>query len=100
MIVATVRSIVNGFIIEANGEEHYVADFNVNRITGSQVNHEHALRQLVKTFPSGSGKIPPIKAVRQYCSDNNFNKYYGLKDAKDFVESCATDEYWRGYPLD
>lgn len=106
-IVAQIIRIANGFlVVDYNtGEQHYIEHFNlqwliegVNKPTDEY--HERALRTMVLGFPRGTGKIPAIKAVREYCSENKFDKYYGLRDAKDYVEALRDDEYWRGYPLE
>jgi ribosomal protein L7/L12 len=40
------------------------------------------------------GKINAIKAVRDYCIKVNYDKYIGLKDAKDHVEYVRGDWYY------
>ncbi len=97
--IATVRRIENGFIMEYEGREHFLSDFNFAAVLEAAIkpSHDEVVEKLVLSFPEGSGKIPPIKAVREYCIKNDFDKYRGLKEAKDYVESLRSDDYWRGY---
>ncbi len=74
----------------------YNAILNLNIPCSS---HESALKMLVLGFAEGSGKIPAIKAVRQYCSEHKYDKYYGLREAKEYVESLRSNRFWRGYPI-
>jgi hypothetical protein len=99
-IVATVRHIKNGYIVQYGGQEYFIKGFDIQAFLDTVVepDHEAALMKLVLAYPPGSGKIPPIKAVREYCSKNKFDKYYGLRAAKDYVERIRDSEYWRGYP--
>ena len=106
-IVAQVIRIANGFLVVDynSGEQHYISHFNLEALllaaaTPTEADHELKLRRMVLNFPRAFGKIPAIKAVRQYCSDNKWDKYYGLKDAKDYVEALRDSEFWRGYPLE
>lgn len=106
-IVAQIRKINNGYVVVdyATGEEHFLKHFNLQVLLEladrpTEADHEFAVRRLVLNFPRGFGKIPAIKAVREYCSAHKFDKYYGLRDAKDYVEALRDSEYWRGYPLD
>lgn len=105
-LVLQIRRISNGFIATTQeGEEHFLKHFNLEALLlavdqPTEADHELALRKMVLNFPVGHGKIPAIKAVREYCATHKFDRYYGLKDAKDYVESLRDSEYWRGYPLE
>ena len=91
--IAVIRQIANGFIVTnvKDGTQFYVENFDINVLVNKDVAHEAALRILVNSFSSENGKIPAIKAVRNYCNDNGFNKYIGLRDAKEYVESIRVD---------
>jgi ribosomal protein L7/L12 len=102
MLVARIEKIENGFILtdEQSGHMFYLPVFSVaamlsEEYPGQHVDHESALRRMVMDFDLGGGKIPPIKAVRDYCIGNGYDRYRGLKEAKDFVESFDRDWYYR-----
>jgi hypothetical protein len=96
--VAVVFKINNGFLIvdpnnEANGS-YFVSTFDPAKLSKAEVDHEAAVRQIISTFPAMGGKISAIKAVRDYCIEVNYDKYRGLKDAKDHVEYVRGDWYY------
>lgn len=90
--VAVIFQIDNGYLITevddngtTSGRTVFTKDFLLDSLF--EPNHEAALRSIVLGFPEVSGKIPAIKAVREYCSQHNYPKYSGLMDAKVYVES-------------
>ena len=93
MIIAVVDEIANGYIITnlTDGTRHFVDKFDINVLVNTDVDHEVTLKILVNSFPGDSGKIPAIKAVRNYCAGYAYHKYSGLKEAKDFVENLRAD---------
>ncbi len=97
--IAVVFKINNGFlIVDPNNEEsgsYFVRDFDPAKIAKAEVNHEAAIRTIINSFPAEGGKISAIKAVREYCTNNNYDKYIGLKDAKDKVEHDRSDWHYR-----
>jgi ribosomal protein L7/L12 len=93
-----VEKIENGYLIydhsdESNVKIIYVKDFDITMLMNLKIDHEKALIELVSKFPVEQGKIPAIKAVREYCATNNYSRYQGLKEAKDFVELQRVE--WR-----
>jgi len=51
----------------------------------NDMQHTEKLKSLVKRH-YGS-KIEGIKAIREYCQIHNFDRYYGLREAKEFFEA-------------
>lgn len=86
-----VYSIENGFVIQdsATAKSYYVPTFDIQAILKAteSPDHEMQLKALVLGFSAEGNKIPAIKAVREYCINNTYDKYRGLKEAKDYVES-------------
>lgn len=93
--IATVRKITNGYIVYHNDQEYFTPQFDIATFlkTLAGVDHEKVLRDLVKSFDSDR-KISAIKAVRDYCITNNYEKYRGLREAKDYVEGVRADWYY------
>lgn len=88
--IATISKIMNGFVLtnKETGEVYYLKNFEINKLmeaNGQFPDHEKNIKDLVFSFPGQ--KISAIRAVREYCINNNYDKYRGLKDAKDYVES-------------
>jgi hypothetical protein len=94
--VSVVFKINNGFlIVNPDGEDAYFTPhWDPATVAPIQpIDHEGALRKLVLSIDPVGGKIPAIRTVRRYCTDNNYSKYIGLKDAKDYVESLRDWQY-------
>lgn len=93
---AVVFKIENGYIVtEVVGDRTiYLKDFSLDALINSTlpVDHEAMLAEIVFKTPADK-KIHAIKDVRNYCIDKNYDKYCGLKDAKDYVERIRTDWY-------
>jgi hypothetical protein len=93
----TIFMLENGYLAQEHTDTGgvfrsvYLKDISIDRLlsfTGDHIaiDHEAVLRSLVGTFDDDL-KITAIKAVRNYCIDNKYDAYRGLKDAKDYVES-------------
>ena len=95
MIVATVRS-VNGFIIEANGEEYFIKSFDIKTLLNAK-DHEAELKSLILSFPADGGKIAPIRAAREYIRANGDFRSWQLRDVKEYVESLREWTYIPSY---
>ena len=97
--VAVVFKINNGFlIVDPNNEEdgsYFVPTFDPAKLAKADTDHETVVRQIIASFPAQGGKISAIKAVRDYCIKVGFDKYIGLKDAKDHVEYVRGDWYYQ-----
>jgi len=97
--VAVIFKINNGYLVTTvdgdQGEAVYLKEFSLALLAAAppMVDHEAALRVLVFE-QDGNAKITAIKAVRDYCINKNYDKYRGLKDAKDYVERIRTDWYY------
>jgi hypothetical protein len=94
--IATVSQIENGYLVTeySTGRSLYLKDFSIEALmTDLPVNHEAVLRTLVLGLPNNN-KIMAIKTVRDYCINNNYDAYCGLRDAKDYVERIRTDWYY------
>lgn len=91
---ATVREIANGYIVTYGDQEYFTPQFDiVNFLKAVAVDHEKALSTMVMAADSDK-KISAIKAVRDYCINHNYDKYRGLRDAKDYVERLRGDWYY------
>ena len=95
--VATVSVIENGFLVTEyeTGRTFYMKEFTMDLlrdVAPKMVDHEAAIRVIIFK-QDGNQKIQAIKAVRDYCINNNYDKYRGLKDAKDHVEAVRDDWY-------
>jgi len=90
-LVIEIFQITNGYLMEdhSNGEVVFLGEkLDIfNPAFAPENVHEARLTSLLVDSDFGNNKIAAIKAVRSYCADNNFDKYYGLLDAKKFVES-------------
>jgi len=97
--VATVSQIENGFLVTeySTGRSWFLKEFEIEAMTIQPVSHETVLRNKVMDMDAEGNKIPAIKMVRDYCINNNYDKYRGLKDAKDFVESLRNDWYHKAW---
>ena len=95
--VATVSQIENGFLVTEyeTGRTFYLKEFTMDllqTVAPKMVDHEAAIRVII-FGTDGNAKIQAIKAVRDYCINNNYDKYRGLRDAKDYVEAVRNDWY-------
>jgi len=94
--IAVVFQIDNGYLLveEDTHRTLYLKDFSFEALTANPpVDHERVLRELVFSLPNNN-KIFAIKTVRDYCINKNYDKYRGLKDAKDYVEQIRGDWYY------
>lgn len=93
---ATVREIANGYIVTYGDQEYFTPQFDIVSVLRalSGVDHEKALRDLVMAFDGQGNKISAIRAVRNYCVKNNYDKFQGLRDAKEYVEHLRNDWYY------
>ncbi len=84
---ATVREIANGYIVTYSDKEYFTPQFDIASFLKSLagVDHEKVLQTMVMAA-GADRKISTIKSVRDYCITNNYDKYQGLRDAKEYVE--------------
>jgi len=92
-IVATVYMIENGYLVaeEETGRHFFLPEFDIECMNIQPQAHENILRNKIMAMDAPGNKIPAIKMVRDYCVTHNYDRYRGLKDAKDFVESLRND---------
>jgi hypothetical protein len=94
--VAVVFKIKNGFLIvdpnDEEGDSYFVSTFDPAELAKPGTNHESKILEIIYETPHDK-KIAAIKAVRDYCINNKYDKYVGLKDAKDHVEAVRGDWY-------
>ena len=51
----------------------------------SEMDHIEKLKNIVKR--NSGYKLQGIKSIREYCQNNGFDKYYGIREAKEFFEA-------------